>query len=186
MPNKGSRRMGIKSNPSNRRKTLKSRISKSNRSKSNSSQSHKSRRKSRKSRRNFSKINMSKINEEINEIERNRMENQLLDASKVVKLYKKDPLTFLAAALAFTPLTTDNTGSMVSMKHRRPVKTPSDIFVYEATSLNPKSRIKKNRNRKREEGRQTRKNMRLLKNIVEKRNNRRVKMNTLKKRNKKK
>lgn len=182
MSNKGSRRTGIKPNPNNRRKTLKSRTLKSIKNERKSSKS----RKTRKSRRNFSKINMSKINEEINEIERNRMENQLLDASKVVKLYKKDPLTFMAAALAFTPLTTDNTGSMVSMKQRRPVKTPSDIFVYEPTSLNPKPRIKKNRNRKRKEERQTRKNMRLLKNLVEKRNNRRVKMNTLKKKNKKK
>ena len=91
----------------------------------------------------------------------------------------------MAAALAFNSLTTDNTEAE-PMKQRRPVKTPSDIFVYEPTSLNPKPRIKKNRNRKRKEERQTRKNMRLMKNLVEQRNNRRVKMNTLKKKNKKK
>ena len=136
---KGSRRTGIKSNPNNRRKTLKSRTLKSMKKERKSSKS----RKTRKSRRNFSKINMSKINEEINEIERNRMENQLLDASKVVKLYKKRPINFYGGSFGFPLLTTDNTGSMVSMKQRRPVKTPSDIFVYEPTSLNPKPRIKK-------------------------------------------
>ena len=102
---------------------------------------------------NYSSLN---VNDELLEIERKRLEGQILTAINTAKLYKKDKLTFLAATAAmFSPFTTDKTGSMVSsLEHRRPVGTPQNIFVYNTPSLNPQSKKNKSRKKRREELRQ--------------------------------